>query len=653
MQYITSSKHLSINRNTHVLFAIILEKKRVKRRLATWMMMPPRRLDSIGNRKVHRSDGWYAPIQQRLPVVVLMAQYLFNATVILNITTTTVLSFQLPILCRPQQRNNRPPVLLWQRIGNVPAAQPSADDHNYFRDDNDHLNDDPPTDLNRFMKEQLKSQQVPNMLASRKDVPDYINHKKQQRYDPLMGYTLEDLESFAATASLSNHPKIPKYDTNMFLDQRTTETDSDGIYLDPNEYIRSSQQDYVGIDDAIPFSDDNNESIRSSTTRATPILPMETDPLYQQVIQGYVETIISEPNTNSRNNRPSQQLPVDNPNNFGYQRYENKKSNIDMNNDMESLDELWTTITQLQSQQQQQQRQDDPTLSEEIHRQIFENVTGFYNQSQIFLESLTNTTMAGKANVERRGRYYRTRQEQAIQSLNEQIEEFEAVLLSQQQEQSRSSNDSIQCTQCHCRLSQEEINNPASKENNHEPICRICYMERLVSNSKRNDIDRIQQQRNINRAATTYTTYRPIGDIPINIRRYTTVKTPVNSSVPTGPLPIAAVGVQKTNDSMSRPPETIILNHDLTLVTDQRYDATNSTDVIAYGGNGGELNDDDDDIPSSMLLEEIQHTDTSANYDNPSDNKNIIIYPWVEVMDPDTEEIFYWNEETEEMRWEL
>ena len=128
------------------------------------------------------------------------------------------------------------------------------------------------------------------------------------------------------------------------------------------------------------------------------------------------------------------------------------------------------------------------------------------------------------------------------------------------------------------------------------------------------------------------------------------MKTPVNSSVPTGPLPIAAVGVQKTNDSMSRPPETIILNHDLTLVTDQRYDATNSTDVIAYGGNGGELNDDD--IPSSMLLEEIQRTDTSANYDNPSDNKNII-YPWVEVMDPDTEEIFYWNEETEEMRWEL
>ena len=129
------------------------------------------------------------------------------------------------------------------------------------------------------------------------------------------------------------------------------------------------------------------------------------------------------------------------------------------------------------------------------------------------------------------------------------------------------------------------------------------------------------------------------------------MKTPVSSSVPTGPLPIAAVGVQ-TNESMSRPPETIIGNHDLTMVTDQRYDATNSTDVIAYGGNGGEVNDDDD-IPSSMLLEEIQHTNTSANYDNPSDNKNIIIYPWVEVMDPDTEEIFYWNEETEEMRWEL
>jgi len=27
--------------------------------------------------------------------------------------------------------------------------------------------------------------------------------------------------------------------------------------------------------------------------------------------------------------------------------------------------------------------------------------------------------------------------------------------------------------------------------------------------------------------------------------------------------------------------------------------------------------------------------------------------PWLEVVDPDTKEVFYWNEETEEMRWEL
>lgn len=27
--------------------------------------------------------------------------------------------------------------------------------------------------------------------------------------------------------------------------------------------------------------------------------------------------------------------------------------------------------------------------------------------------------------------------------------------------------------------------------------------------------------------------------------------------------------------------------------------------------------------------------------------------PWTEVIDPDTGETFYWNEETEEMKWDL
>jgi hypothetical protein len=626
------------------------------------------------DRVVHRCDCWKYTMQ--LPIVLILAQCLFNVILFLVFCIATVLSFQIPT----QKRfHHLPPIFSWEsktsrpnnfRKENVQSQSTTliyGNANNDFKNEEDDPMNDQPTNLNHFMKEQLTSHQPTNIFSGRTDdIPDYFNHKKQQRYDPLMGYTLEDLESFAASASLSSHPKIPKYDTNMFPDA----TDSDGIYLDPNEYIQSSQTDYVGIADTIPFADNLDEDIipsKRTEVSTNPILPVKVDPRYQQVIQGYVETIISEPTTystssymddmvsmpasgninNDMNDRQPRQLPVDNPN-FGYQRYDpnnsrrnNVRSSDDMN-DMASLDELWSTITQIQA--QQQQRQNDPTISEEIHRQIFENEAGFYNQSQIFLESLTNTTMAGKANVERRGRYYRTRQEQAIQSLNEQIEEFEALLFAQQHEQSAAKDEYGQCKQCHCRLSEEEINNPASKDNNKEPICRICYMERLVSSSKQNDI--AQNQRDSSRTTATYTANHRTGVIPLNTRRYTTLKS-FDNTVP---------AVQRFNDSVvvednnSTPlPETMISNLDQSMVFNERYDAlTNSTVATAHNGNIT----DDNNYSSMLLEEETQHTDVSVEFENFSDNENLI-YPWVEVMDPDTEEIFYWNEETEEMRWEL
>jgi hypothetical protein len=36
-----------------------------------------------------------------------------------------------------------------------------------------------------------------------------------------------------------------------------------------------------------------------------------------------------------------------------------------------------------------------------------------------------------------------------------------------------------------------------------------------------------------------------------------------------------------------------------------------------------------------------------------SNDSSTVSSPWVKVTDPDTKEVFYWNEKTEEMRWEL
>ena len=608
-----------------------------------------------------------------LPTVVIVKRCIIRVANILVSVPIVVVSLQLPIIRNHKYFVNQRLTVRYhsspfQYNGDWPKQQPphqqphtdgNKDDQIDF--DDDPLNDTQPTDLNHFVKEQMKKSQH-NSFATN-DVPDYYNHKQQQRYDPLMGYTLEDLESFASSSSSSlNRPKFPKYGT----EELHTTTNADGVYLDTNEYIQSSQTDYnIDIDGTIPFTGNEDIGATTATTETswtTSILPKKSDARYKEAMQRYVESIVSEPIMNSvssdiddhtynireptttsstinniMNYYQPQPLPVDNPDS-SYQRYDPIGASRNTNNDMEdmALDELWTTITQVQA----QQRQHDPAVSEEIHRQIFANEVGFYNQSQLFLESLTNTTMAGKANVERRGRFFRTRQEQAIQSLQQQIEEFEALLLSQQQ--MNATNDDVLCTQCQCRLSDDEINNPASiGGNNKERICRVCYMEQLVASSKRIDVDRIRPQYDSTRHATyTMNTGSQIGGIPINTRRYTTQKTTVDSE------PTKQWSILNRNNSL---PSRETINHESAKVSNEPYELSNTTSVSTFDGN---INDDSISY-ATIPLDELQQFDLSEGSDNVSDNNQNIIYPWIEVMDPDTEEIFYWNEETEEMRWEL
>jgi hypothetical protein len=58
-------------------------------------------------------------------------------------------------------------------------------------------------------------------------------------------------------------------------------------------------------------------------------------------------------------------------------------------------------------------------------------------------------------------------------------------------------------------------------------------------------------------------------------------------------------------------------------------------------------------------LENIKHEndlaadDEGTNGESWEESLGEAVGPWSKVIDPDTGEVFYWNEETEEMRWEL
>jgi hypothetical protein len=523
-------------------------------------------------------------------------------------------------------------------------------------------------------------------------------HKEQQRYDPLMGYTLENLEAFAMqqkqqqqhqTTNIGRKP-IPKY-TNSNLPEDVDVSMVDGILLEPNEYIQSSRE-YMNIDGTI--SNDKRRLSNDIPVADESVLPpIETDPTYISSVQGYIETMVTQPNdnnpyvvdqyiastttptTNTNQNIGRQRLSVDSPN-IGYRTQNERKYNTNVNNnnydnnDLASLDEVWTAISQLQQHGTNLNQNSiyNSDVAEELHRQVFENEIGFYNQSQIFLQSLTNTTKAIEANTERRGRYYRERQTQAIALLNQQIEEFEA-LLQQQQQQTYDNNiinnteEVVRCSRCQCRMSDDEINHPSAK-NTEGPLCHVCNMEQLVSKSKRNDMYRTQQQARAHAALYTYR-HASAGSTNSNRTISNSIAYLKNSSQPV---------IYQNNDAITNytssnnvdsaiPIQGIVqpmpTENDNNLITPPiTKKSSNSWTTSASMNIERELSSTKEGIvhrPMSDSIEEFGMDDDVSDDDNDDEyvTTTYSIYPWIEVIDPDTDEIFYWNEETGEMKWEL
>jgi hypothetical protein len=252
---------------------------------------------------------------------------------------------------------------------------------------------------------------------------------------------------------------------------------------------------------------------------------------------------------------------------------------------------------------QQTTPQDPSAISEELHRKVFEQEEGYLNQSEIFRKSLTGDSAASlEAAQWRRGADYRRRQEKALDKLNQDIDDFEAHLLLQDE----SRKNKVKCFKCGFALSPEEVEHTKAMQTS-QRLCSLCYGDLLVAKS---DVSFFrdaappppfrQGNRPTWRANETYG-YRS--------------KTPNN-----------AIAQNVPNRSRAAAPRV------------EQRDAPS----------------DGDDIERlkqevKALQDELHHW--KENDLTPAEAEEAT-GPWSQVIDPDTGEVFYWNEETEEMKWE-
>jgi hypothetical protein len=397
-----------------------------------------------------------------------------------------------------------------------------------------------------------------------------LNAKKNlqnTRVDPLMGYTYEDLNRYAETASSSgrklsidNFPR-PTMDDDIGMD-------SDAIFLEPEAYLQLSCDSFHMNE---PVSDGSDSYHDPYNIR------------FREPMQEYLEAISFMPSDNSIS-----------------------ASKMDSTNDSSTIDDLWSMIGALQLRQNNSSIDD---LSQDLHHQIFQNEGGFYNQSSVFLESLTNTSKATEANIERRGRNFRNRQQEAIAALNQQIVEMESLLLKQMK---KPCSKRQRCCQCNSFLSDEELRKgDASIEATANAICRVCYMEELLTKSKRLDMERLSKRQP--RARTALQPYRRSGNLSKNSKEVAFMRTYQN---------VSHGGNRDLHDRSSVDSDLQQLRSELASSQSINTSTLQNTTV--------------DHIPVAETT-----------------MMSVSIHPWVEMIDPDTNEIFYWNEETEEMRLEL
>jgi len=249
----------------------------------------------------------------------------------------------------------------------------------------------------------------------------------------------------------------------------------------------------------------------------------------------------------------------------------------------------------------------DPVTAEELHRQVFAEEEGHLQQSKVFRDSLLDSSKANEAAAERRGRAFRERQEQVIKELDQQIKDFENTTMKKLRDPSRK-----HCSKCKCLLSQDELTAAQSRLNSSRDsllLCRVCYKDVLVAASQKDS----SRQAQTNPKAATSSQFRARRSMR-PLRRGPGSNTENRREIQIQQQPQPSFSTRPT----ARAPPSPQIRPRLSTNTRVPLDATNKT---------------------------------SSSTQQPQKPK--VPSPWLEVVDPDTKEVFYWNEETEEMRWEL
>jgi hypothetical protein len=432
-----------------------------------------------------------------------------------------------------------------------------------------------------------------------------------------VAYSIPNLEEITDSNTDSMKPtsirkEYPEYPGRVTNDTGVVEQEhgptADGWFLDEDDYIHS--HNHLNPDGSLSLDDITSSNAAMNTS---------VDKDYQKLSEKLLQ--MQSPNVPASFLSSSQ-------------------------NDSENDNDVEPTLETLL----QQRLQDPSATSEELHQQVFAREEGYLNQSRVFLESLGSSDESSQAALEaarlRRGANYRKRQDEAISKLNAEIANFEADFLNKQ-EFFQNSNTQEKCFKCGCALSPQELQQFRAKRDAQasKRLCSVCYGELLVANSDksffRDDVIAFSRNnRSFRKGRERWqTNVNTSGQATPNRKRDTARRSPTRRQSISPPIP------RPRKPTVSRP--TLGQSTTTTTTTPGTPDGNGDDDVESLKEEVKALQD---------KLRQINNNDDSAiapeddeKKESPGDNMGL----WTQVVDPDTGDVFYWNEDTEEMKWEL
>jgi hypothetical protein len=260
-------------------------------------------------------------------------------------------------------------------------------------------------------------------------------------------------------------------------------------------------------------------------------------------------------------------------------------------------------------------------VDEALHEQVMRNEQGFLKASESFSKFLgpDGDQFATEARSDRRAKYNEERDMKQQALLERGLKELEASFR-EPSTSTKLSTPKQACRKCGCALAPSEVSHA---------ICTICYSDELEESSDMQFLNEIPQSYNPRGNSNDWDDRAGRDDY-----RYGT-----NAARLTGVRGQPSPGRGPSPQRPARPSNDTTEHADMVALQQQVKKYKRQCELA-----------EQEIIRLRELVADLQDQLIGAS-EKVADES--LVGPWTKVIDPDSGEEFYWNEETEEMKWEI